>query len=58
MGYSTVVLFSKIIINGWNGWVNFLNNISLLGHMKNSERSISTSTRFTTTKLDRVVTSV
>ena len=30
----TFVLFSKVIFSKYNGWANFLNNISLLGHMK------------------------
>lgn len=35
-----------------------MNNISLLGHMKNSKRFISISTRPATTKFGRVVTYV
>lgn len=46
-------LFSKINFNKWNEWTSFLNNISLLDHMKNSKLYISSSTRAATTNLRR-----
>lgn len=37
-GYSNFRTVFKIHISEWSGWANFLNNIALLGHMKNLKR--------------------
>ena len=56
MEHFTLLLFWKIIFSEWKGWAIFVNCISLLGHMKNLKRFISTPTRPTTINLGGVAT--
>ena len=51
----TFVLLSKVILSKWNWSANFLNNVSLLGHITNQKHFISTSIRPIITKHGRVV---